>query len=173
MGHWGVTLLTLARLDRLVSSALSVFRPGWCWAAKGWLSAHCGQKAGGLLRHSCRRCPDPQKWRPVSASTWLGFLTGHGSAMVLSPKCDIICGSGTTINWSPWHLWLCTAGRSRPVAVLLLPFVGGIPSVHGAINLIPRRVVWDSLGFTPPLGSPPDFIWNSVDPYCTVLTDMK
>ena len=25
----------------------------------------------------------------------------------------------------------------------------------------------------PPIGSPPDVIWNSVDPYCGVLTDMK
>ena len=45
--------------------------------------------------------------------------------------------------WSPWHLWLWTAGRSRPVAMLLL------------------------------LPIPADVIWNSVDPYFGVLTDMK
>ena len=50
--------------------------------------------------------------------------------------------------------------------VIIIALCGGDPSVQGVINLIPRRVVWDSLGFTPLLGSPPDFIWNSVDPYC-------
>ena len=31
---------------------------------------------------------------------------------------------------------------------------------------------WTTLG-PPQLGSPPDVIWNSVGPYCGVLTDMK
>ena len=60
--------------------------------------------------------------------------------------------------------WLCCS-----LSVIL-----GIPLIWDR-TFVPRK---GGLGLPwvpplPPLGSPPDIIWNSVDPYCGVLTDMK
>ena len=164
-------------------------RPGCCWAAAGSLSDRCdrvglqrccvalihkstlGQRVDGLLG-VVQTCFLGRSF----CSTWLGFLTGI--CQFLSPECDI-CGSGTPLI-GPHGTFGC--GRlgvlARWPCYYNCLLWGGIPSVQGVINLIPRRVVWDSLGFTPPpppppLGSLPDFIWNSVDPYCGVLPDMK
>ena len=56
--------------------------------------------------------------------------------------------------------------------VLSFSLILGIPSFGN--DFVPRK---GGLGLPwvvpPPLGSPPDVIWNSVDPYCGVLTDMK
>ena len=53
--------------------------------------------------------------------------------------------------------WLCCS----------LSLILGIPLIRDKTLFFPGWVVLDSLG------SPPDIIWNSVDPYCGVLTDMK
>ena len=118
---------------------ISVIELAYSFAVSLIHSGSLDQRAGSLLGMV-------QTWFLGGSfcSTWLGFLTGI--CQVLSPECDIIICD--PLSRSPWHLWLWTTGR---VAVLLsLPFVGGIHSVQGMINLIPRRVVWDSLGFTPP-----------------------
>ena len=68
-----------------------------------------GQRAGGLLG-VVQTCFLGESF----CSTWLGFLTGIWQ--ILSPECDMaICGRGTHLIGLPWHLWLWTAGRSRPV----------------------------------------------------------
>ena len=55
--------------------------------------------------------------------------------------------------------------------VVHYPSFWEFPSI--GIGLFVPRNVGLGLPWVPLLGSPPDVIWNSVDLYCGVLTDMK